>query len=89
MLRNVLIEELLEDDLNLNAVGIAVECIAQFVNAFNNFAPWNEAPVRNENYYENIIHHYNMDDFAAHFRMKRETFQVKRFYFYVLYQNDS
>lgn len=70
---NLLLEEFLEDNLNLN---IIYEEIHELIRAPEIVGPQRNLPVRNKNYYELVIPTYNLDDFYAHFRMSRGTFQV-------------
>ncbi|KAK5639752.1 hypothetical protein RI129_010563 [Pyrocoelia pectoralis] len=82
MHRIMVLNELLDDDFNLNIVFEAANHLVQPVaNNNNNVPPQRGIPVRNEDYFETVIPNYTLDDFKAHFRMSRNTFQftIKRF----------
>lgn len=66
--------ELMEEDgLNFNLIGAAVQNLVQPVNIVQ---PERINPIRNEDYYENAIPNYTLDDFKNHFRMFKGAFQV-------------
>lgn len=69
---NILLEEL-NEDFDLNPILPVLECLVDPVNVVDGERV---QPVRNQNYFEIVIPNYNMDDFKAHFRMRRDTFNV-------------
>uniref|UniRef100_A0A6P7GUG0 Nuclease HARBI1 n=1 Tax=Diabrotica virgifera virgifera TaxID=50390 RepID=A0A6P7GUG0_DIAVI len=64
--------ELLENRVNRNEIGEAVEMLAAPGDIVENERV---IPFRNEGYYEEVIPNYTSDDFQSHFRMARGTFQ--------------
>ncbi|KAK5647668.1 hypothetical protein RI129_002560 [Pyrocoelia pectoralis] len=77
MHRIMVLNELLDDDFNLNIVFEAANHLVQPVaNNNNNVPPQRGISVRNEDYFETVIPNYTLDDFKAHFRMSRNTFQL-------------
>lgn len=71
--RAIILDELMDDGLDLEAIYGAVNNVLSPVNVVN---PERVKPVRNTDYYESVIPHYTLDDFHNHFRMNRSTFQV-------------
>lgn len=72
-IRRMLIMELMDDELNFNPIAAAID---NFIEPVNIVGPERVEPVRNEDYYDQIIPYYTLDDFHNHFRMSRATIEV-------------
>ncbi|KAJ8937743.1 hypothetical protein NQ318_009153 [Aromia moschata] len=72
-MEELVLNELLDEHIDLNIVG---QIVNNLIQPANFVGPPRVPAIRNHDYYEYVIPHYTPDDFKAHFRMSRETFQA-------------